>query len=222
MKAKDDSPLIYLVDDDEAVRDALGMLFKSIGLKHEAYASALDFLERYNPARHACLVADIRMPGLSGLELQQRLNEQRSEIPIIFITGHGDVPMAVTAMKSGAADFVQKPFRDQDLIDRINKALARDLERRKGRAEQDEIRARIALLTPREQEVMQRVARGQANKVIAMDLGVSQRTVELHRARVMKKLRMRSVAELVHAIDRIGGVATVETTVVPAGTAASK
>jgi FixJ family two-component response regulator len=221
MKPKDDSPIIYLVDDDEAVRDSLGMLFKSIGVKHEAYASALSFLERYNPARHSCLVADIRMPGLSGLELQQRLNDQRAEIPVIFITGHGDVPMAVAAMKSGAADFIQKPFRDQDLIDRINKALARDLERRKGRAEQDEIRGRIALLTPRENEVMLRVVRGQANKVIAMDLGVSQRTVELHRARVMKKLRMRSVAELVHAIDRIGGVATPVATASP-GTAASK
>lgn len=222
MKTKDDSPVIYLVDDDEAVRDALGMLFKSIGLKHEAYASALDFLERYNRARHSCLVADIRMPGLSGLELQQRLNDEHAEIPIIFITGHGDVPMAVTAMKSGAADFVQKPFRDQDLIDRINKALARDLERRKARSEQDEIRARIALLTPRENEVMERVARGQANKVIAMDLGVSQRTVELHRARVMKKLRMRSVAQLVHAIDRIGGVAKAAATATADDTAAAK
>jgi FixJ family two-component response regulator len=222
MKAKDNSPLIYLVDDDEPVRDSLGLLFKSIGLKHEAYGSALDFLEGYDPARHSCLVADIRMPGLSGLELQQRLNERRSEIPIIFITGHGDVPMAVTAMKSGAADFIQKPFRDQDLIDRINKALARDLERRKGRAEQDEIRGRIALLTPREKEVMERVVSGQANKVIAMDLGVSQRTVELHRARVMRKLKMRSVAELVHAVDRIGGVAKAEATATPPGTAASK
>ena len=200
-------PIIYLVDDDEPVRDALGMLFKSIGLEHEAFGSALDFLQAYDARRHSCLVADIRMPGLSGLELQQRLNEQRSEIPIIFITGHGDVPMAVTAMKSGAVDFLQKPFRDQDLIDRIHKALDRDGERRKSRAEQDEIRARLTLLTPRETEVMQRVVRGQANKVIAMDLGVSQRTVELHRARVMKKLKLRSVAELVHAIDRIGGVA---------------
>ena len=222
MRTKDQSPIIYLVDDDEAVRDALGMLFKSIGLKHEAYGSALEFLESYDPARHSCLVADIRMPGLSGLELQQRLNEQRAEIPIIFITGHGDVPMAVTAMKSGAADFIQKPFRDQDLIDRINKALARDLERRKRRAEQDEIRGRIALLTPREREVMERVVRGQANKVIAMDLGVSQRTVELHRARVMRKLKMRAVAELVHAVDRIGGVETPQATAAASGTAASK
>jgi two-component system, LuxR family, response regulator FixJ len=199
-------PIIYLVDDDEAVRDSLCMLLKSIGLEHEAFASALDFLQGYDTRRQSCLVADIRMPGLSGLELQQRLNEQRSEIPIVFITGHGDVPMAVTAMKSGAVDFLQKPFRDQDLIDRIHKALDRDGERRKGRAEQDEIRARLKLLTPRETEVMQRVVRGQANKVIAMDLGVSQRTVELHRARVMKKLKARSVAELVHAVDRIGGV----------------
>jgi len=221
MKAKDDSPIIYLVDDDEAVRDSLGMLFESIGIKHEAYGSALDFLERYDAGRHSCLVADIRMPGLSGLELQQRLNDQRAEVPVIFITGHGDVPMAVTAMKSGAADFIQKPFRDQDLIDRINKALARDLERRRGLAEENEIRGRIALLTPREKEVMERVVRGQANKVIAMDLGVSQRTVELHRARVMKKLRLRSVAELVHAVDRIGGVAAPAATAA-AGTAASK
>ena len=207
MKNDNVAPLVDLVDDDEAVRDALGMLFKSIGIEHEAFASALDLLQRYDTRSQSCLVADIRMPGLSGLELQQRLNEQRSEIPIIFITGHGDVPMAVTAMKSGAVDFLQKPFRDQDLIDRIHKALHRDGDARKGRAEREEIRARLALLTPREREVMERVARGQANKVIAMDLGVSQRTVELHRARVMKKLRLRSVAELVHAIERIGGVA---------------
>jgi two-component system response regulator FixJ len=196
-------PLVYLVDDDDAVRDALGLLLRSVGLDCELYASALEFLERYDPKRHACLVADIRMPGLSGLELQQRLNEQRAEIPIIFITGHGDVPMAVNAMKAGAADFIQKPFRDQDLIDRIHKALQRDKERRASRAEEDTIRARLALLTPRETEVMQRVVRGQANKVIAMDLGVSQRTVELHRARVMRKLKMRSLAELVHAVDKI-------------------
>jgi two-component system response regulator FixJ len=211
MTNDDTLPMIYLVDDDEAVRDALGMLFRSIGLRYEAYGSALDFLEHYDSRRPSCLVADVRMPGLSGLELQQRLNEQHKEIPIIFITGHGDVPMAVTAMRSGAADFIQKPFRDQDLIDRIHKALERDRERRKGRAAEDAIRERLALLTPRETEVMQRVARGQANKVIAMDLGVSQRTVELHRARVMKKLRLRSVAELVHAIDRIGGVAITDT-----------
>lgn len=200
---KNAAGLVYLVDDDDAVRDSLGLLLRSIGLECESYASALEFLEHYDAGRYACLVADIRMPGLSGLELQQRLNEQRAEIPVIFITGHGDVPMAVTAMKAGAADFIQKPFRDQDLIDRIHKALERDKEHRAWRAEEATIRERLALLTPREAEVMQRVVRGQANKVIAMDLGVSQRTVELHRARVMRKLKMRSLAELVHAVDRI-------------------
>jgi FixJ family two-component response regulator len=144
------------------------------------------------------------MPGLSGLELQQRLNEQHAEVPVIFVTGHGDIPMAVNAMKSGAADFIQKPFRDQDLIDRIHKALQQDKERRAWRREEQIIRERLKTLTPRETEVMQRVVRGQANKVIALDLGVSQRTVELHRARVMRKLRMRSLAELVHAIGKVG------------------
>lgn len=198
-----DTPLVYLVDDDDAVRDALGLLFKSIGLPCEAYPSALEFLEGYDPDRHSCLVADIRMPGLSGLELQERLNERHADIPIIFITGHGDVPMAVTAMKSGAADFIQKPFRDQDLLDRIHKALEQDKQRRAVRSEEQAIRARLASLTPRETEVMQRVVRGQANKVIAMDLGVSQRTVELHRARVMHKLKMRSLAELVNTVGKI-------------------
>ena len=204
---KSAGPLVYVVDDDDAVRDSLGLLLRSIGLECELYPSALDFLEHYDAERHSCLVADIRMPGLSGLELQQRLNEQRAEVPVIFITGHGDVPMAVNAMKAGAADFLQKPFRDQDLIARIQKALENDKARRVGRAEEDVIRARLALLTPRETEVMQRVVRGQANKVIAMDLGVSQRTVELHRARVMRKLKMRSLAELVHAVDRVAATA---------------
>ena len=208
-----ESPLVYLVDDDEAVRDSLGILLRSVGLASEVYASALEFLEHFDPQRHACLVADIRMPGLSGLELQQRLNEQHADIPIIFITGHGDVPMAVTAMKSGATDFIQKPFRDQDLLDRIAKALEIDRARRASRAEGDAIRERLALLTPRETEVMERVVKGQANKVIAMDLGVSQRTVELHRARVMRKLRMRSLAELVQAVGKAAGapVATADT-----------
>jgi FixJ family two-component response regulator len=201
---KNTAPLVYLVDDDEAVRDSLGLLLRSVGIPSAVYASALDFLEAYDPQRHSCLVADIRMPGLSGLELQQRLNERDAEIPIIFITGHGDVPMAVNAMKSGAMDFIQKPFRDQDLLDRIHKALEQDKERRALRAQQQALRQRLALLTPRETEVMHRVVSGQANKVIALDLGVSQRTVELHRARVMRKLQMRSLAELVHAVGSLG------------------
>jgi len=200
---KGDTALIYLVDDDDAVRDALGILLDSVGLAYEAYPSAMEFLDHYDRRRHSCLVADIRMPGLSGMELQQRLNEQRAPIPVIFITGHGDVPMAVSAMKAGASDFVQKPFRDQDLIDRIHKALQLDTERRAASEQERVVRDRMALLTPREMEVMQHVVRGHANKVIAMDLGVSQRTVELHRARVMQKLKLRSVAALVSAVGEI-------------------
>ncbi len=193
-------PLVYLVDDDDAVRDSLGLLLRSIGLDCELYASALDFLEHYDPRRHSCLVADIRMPGLSGLELQQRLNELKSEVPIIFITGHGDVPMAVNAMKAGAADFIQKPFRDQDLIDRINQALERDRENRAGLKERDAIRRRMEQLTPREREVLDLVTQGKANKVIAGDLNVSQRTVEIHRARVMEKMGASSLAHLVRMV----------------------
>jgi len=202
-RAAQRGPLVYLVDDDDAIRDSLGLLLRSVGLDCEVYASALEFLGAYDSTRHSCLVADIRMPGLSGLELQQRLNEQRAEVPVIFITGHGDVPMAVNAMKSGASDFIQKPFRDQDILDRIHKALAKDRERRAQRVEEDAIRDLLTTLTPRETEVMKRVVRGQANKVIALDLGVSQRTVELHRARVMRKLKMRSLAELVSAVGKL-------------------
>ena len=210
-----DSPLVYLVDDDDAIRDSLSLLLRSVGLEHAVFSSAAEFLEAYDGDQHSCLVTDIRMPGLSGLELQQRLNEERAYVPVIFITGHGDVPMAVNAMKSGAADFIQKPFRDQDLLDRIHKALARDNETRKWRAQEKAIRERLALLTPREVEVMQRVVKGQANKVIAMDLGVSQRTVELHRARVMHKLKMRSLADLVSAVGKINEIDSAR----PSGTA---
>jgi len=137
-----EEPLVYVIDDDEAVRDSLAILLESVGLAHEVYGSALDFLDAYDPDRHACIVSDIRMPGMSGLELQQRLLESHSEAPLIFITGHGDVPMAVTAMKRGAADFIQKPFRDQELIDRIHQALEQDKARRAARREEREIRER--------------------------------------------------------------------------------
>jgi FixJ family two-component response regulator len=198
-----DDPLVYVIDDDEAVRDSLRMLLKSLGLTNSVYASAFEFMEEYDPDRHSCLVCDIRMPTMSGLELQQRLLGDGSEMPIIFITGHGDVPMAVNAMKAGAFDFIQKPFRDQDLIDRIHKALQQDKRQRAARHEEFAIRECLKTLTPREMEVMRRVVSGQANKVIAMDLGVSPRTVELHRARVMRKLHMRSVAALVKAISKV-------------------
>ncbi len=194
---------VYVVDDDDAVRDALSALLKSVGLNPQTFASPQAFLEVFTADMAGCLVLDIRMPGMSGLELQQRLNEMRSILPIIFITGHGDVPMAVDAMQKGAVDFVQKPFRDQELLDRINNALEKNAEDYEILRAESDIRTRAGELTNREQEVMKAVCDGQANKVIAMDLGVSQRTVEIHRARVMEKMGARSVAELVRMVSRI-------------------
>jgi len=196
-----DEPLVYVVDDDEAVRDSLTLLLKAVGLVSQAFGSAADFLNDYDPEQHGCLVVDIRMPGMSGLDLQDELNRRRAHIPLIFITGHGDVPMAVDAMKSGALDFIEKPFRDQDLLDRVHQALTWDKERQIEDLKTLAIRKRLATLTPRETEVMERVVQGQANKVIAMDLGVSQRTVEIHRARVMEKMAVRSVAKLVRVVE---------------------
>ena len=196
--------LVYVVDDDEAIRDSLRLLLRSVGLKSEVFANATDFLSTFDPAQHACLLADIRMPGMSGLELQEELNRRHIEIPTIFITGHGDVPMAVNAIKAGAVDFIQKPFRDQDLIDRIHEALQLDSERNQMRQRELSIRSRIETLTPREQEVMRKVVDGCANKVIALDLGVSQRTIELHRARVMHKMGVKSLADLVKVVGQVG------------------
>lgn len=201
-----DDAIVYVIDDDVAVRDSNHLLLDSVGLECEVFESATAFLEQFDASRRCCLVCDIRMPGLSGLELQNKLNERGIVVPLIFITGHGDIPMAVNAMKAGATDFIQKPFRNQELIDGVHKALKQDAAQRDSRAEADEIRERLKSLTPRETEVMQRVVNGQANKVIAMDLGVSQRTVELHRARVMHKLKMRSLADLVQAVSKAGAL----------------
>jgi two-component system response regulator FixJ len=189
--------VIYVVDDDKGVRDSLSLLLASVGLNCKAYASAAEFLDDYRPDRVSCLVSDIRMPGMSGLELQAELKQRHITLPVIFITGHGDVPMAVSAMKEGAMDFLTKPFRDQELLDRVNAALTAARESFEGQQRELNVRARYESLTPREAEVMAMVVRGNANKVIAMDLGVSQRTVELHRARVMQKMAARSLAELV-------------------------
>jgi FixJ family two-component response regulator len=194
---------VHIVDDDAAVRDSLTLLLRTVGLPSRAYASADEFLSAYTPRRVECLVADVRMPGLSGLELQQELAERRLDIPIIFITGHGDIPMAVKTMKSGAIDFIQKPFRDQDLLDRIHQALQIAQSSEDARREISALQQRVGTLTPREREVMDKVVKGCANKVIAMDLGVSQRTVELHRARVMQKMRARSLAELVRFAQKL-------------------
>ena len=195
---------VFVVDDDEAVRTSLKLLLRSVGLPVETAASAQEFLDRFDAERPGCLVLDIRMPGLSGLELQERLNAMHAMIPVVFITGHGDVPMAVEAMQHGAVDFIQKPFRDQDLLDRINQALEKDRDNRAGLRERDNIRARIADLTPREKEVLDLVAAGKANKVIASDLEVSQRTVEIHRARVMEKMKASSLAHLVRMVIAAG------------------
>jgi RNA polymerase sigma factor (sigma-70 family) len=172
-------------------------LMRSVGLDYEIYHSGDEFLAAFSDEKPGCLVLDIRMPGLGGLELQEKLIEMGSALPIIFITGHGDVPMAVEAMQKGAVDFIQKPFRDQDLLDRIGEALKTDQERRSERQEHAEVQTRIDTLTKREREVLDLVVTGKPNKVIAYELGVSQRTVEIHRARVMEKMRARSLADLV-------------------------
>jgi RNA polymerase sigma factor (sigma-70 family) len=188
---------VYIVDDDQAIRHAMELLMRSVGLDYEIFHSADDFLESHTNERAGCLVLDIRMPGMGGLELQEKLNQTGSTLPIIFITGHGDVPMAVEAMQKGAVDFIQKPFRDQELLDRIGEALKTDQERRSEREEKAEVRERIGKLTNRERQVLDLVVTGKPNKVIAYELGVSQRTVEIHRARVMEKMEAKSLADLV-------------------------
>ena len=191
------SQVVHVVDDDEAVLDAMRLLFRSVGLPCRGYGSATEFLEAFDPDQPGCLVLDVRMPGVSGLDLQRELLRRGTVIPIIFVTAHGDVPMAVDAMKAGAADFLQKPFRDQDLLTKVQQALARDTEYRAEASAHREAQAHLATLTPREHEIMERVVAGQANKVIASELGISQRTVEVHRARVMEKMGVDSVADLV-------------------------
>jgi FixJ family two-component response regulator len=188
---------VFIVDDDEGIRDGLSMLLSTVGLPCQTFASASEFLDDYDPDSRGCLVLDIRMPRMSGLELQAELNERGSNLPVIFITGHGDIPMAVDAMRQGAMDFIRKPFREQELLDRINEALDVELIRRGRALEQDELVDRIESLTDREKAVFEAVADGKMNKVIGFDLGISERTVEVHRANVMKKLGVRTLAELI-------------------------
>ncbi len=188
---------VFVVDDDDAVRDSLLELLGSVGIDAEGFSSAQAFLETFKLAMEGCLVLDIRMPGMSGLELQQKLAERGSILPIIFITGHGDVPMAVEAMKRGATEFIQKPFRDQELLDCIHSALENSREKHKRRDEEQQVQQRLAMLTAREKEVLDRIVSGQANKVIAIELDISQRTVENHRAHIMEKMQARSTTALV-------------------------
>lgn len=191
------SKTVFVVDDDDAVRDSLAMLISSVGLAVETFESAAEFLAVYVPSRPGCVVLDIRMPGLSGLDLQQRLKAMGATLPIIFISGHGDVPMAVRAMRRGAVDFLLKPFNDQELLDRIHHALELEKDRRREKNLRRNVEQRMVLLTPREKEVMGRVIEGETNKVIASRLGLSRRTVEIHRARVMEKMQATSLAQLV-------------------------
>jgi two-component system response regulator FixJ len=190
-------PTVYIVDDDDGMRRALTALMTTVGYHAVPFAKPTDFLAKHDPRQPGCLVLDVRMPEMSGLEVQQQLNRSGSLIPVILITGHGDIPMAVQAMKDGAFDFLQKPFRDQELLDRINAALKQDAENRAAVERLADVKARAESLTPREREVMALVVDGRANKVIAIDLGLSERTVEIHRANVMEKMGARSVAHLV-------------------------
>jgi len=191
------NPVVMVVDDDSGVRNAMRALLKSVGLNSTLYPSAQEFLGAYDPQQPGCLLLDIRMPGMSGMELQQELNLRGAVVPVIFMSGHADIPMAVEAMQHGAFDFLQKPFRDQDLLDRIQKAIAKDAERRVALGERSRIKTRLESLTEREREVLDLLTTGKQNKQIAQELGVSPRTIEIHRARVMEKMDAQSVAELV-------------------------
>jgi two-component system response regulator DctR len=186
----------YVVDDDEAIRDALTWLFESRGVHAAAFASAEALLADYDSAMTGCLVLDIRMDGMSGLELYDRLIERGCAMPAIFLTGHGDVPLAVAALKKGAYDFIEKPFNDNELVDRVIEALAIDAARRASAHDKASVASRLASLTAREREVMDRILAGKYNKVIADELNIAMRTVEVHRARIFEKMRVKSAVEL--------------------------
>src|SRR5262245_23826855 len=196
--------VVFVVDDDAPMRRSLENLIRSVGLRVEAFATAQEFLRGKRPDVPGCLVLDVRLPGLSGLDLQKRMAAANSELPIIFITGHGDIPMTVQAMKAGAVEFLTKPFRDQALLDAIQQALERDRHARERRADIETLRRRFDSLTPREREVMAFVVAGLLNKQIAGELGMSETTVKIHRRQVMEKMGADSLAELVRMVDRLG------------------
>jgi FixJ family two-component response regulator len=196
--------MVFVVDDDASMRESLKNLIRSVGLRVELFASAQEFLRSKRPDVPSCLVLDVRLPGLSGLDLQRRTSDAGLEVPIIFITGHGDIPMSVHAMKAGAVEFLTKPFRDQDLLDAIQQALELDRKAREQLAAVEELRRRFASLTPRERAVMTRVVGGLLNKQIAAELGTSETTVKIHRHQVMQKMAAGSLPELVRMADRLG------------------
>lgn len=188
---------VFIIDDDEGIRDGLSMLFESIGQQSQSFESGNAFLDAYNDKMTGCLVLDIRMPKMSGLEVQRKLKQLNCLMPIIFITGHGDIPMAVEAMRLGAIDFIRKPFNEQALLDRINEALVLDEKQHATKSNKYQDKSKVDSLSAREREVFERVTDGSMNKVIAADLGISERTVEVHRSHVMDKLGVRTLAQLV-------------------------
>jgi FixJ family two-component response regulator len=195
---------VYVIDDDAAMREALQGLFASVGLRVETFGSALDFLGKKLPDAAICLVVDIRLPGLGGLDFQAELTKANIDVPIIFITGHGDIAMTVKAMKAGAVEFLTKPFRDQDLLDAVTLGLERDEARRKVRKSSAVVRSLFESLTPREQEVIRLVTAGLMNKQVAAEMGVSEITVKVHRGNVMRKMKANSLADLVRMADMLG------------------
>jgi len=197
-------PVVYVVDDDASMRKALANLVQSVGLRAETFATAPEFLAVKLPTGPCCLILDVRLPGLSGLDFQAKLAGANIEIPVIFITGHGDIPMTVRAMKAGAVEFLTKPFRDQDLLDAIQVALERDKARHEGEKVLSTLRLKFETLTPREQEVMAYVTGGLLNKQVAAEIGITENTVKVHRGNVTRKMGAKSLAELVRMADLLG------------------
>jgi FixJ family two-component response regulator len=198
------TPLVFVVDDDESVRRALARLIRSIGLEVQSFASPAAFLAHRRPDRPACAILDLRMPGVSGLTVQEELQRTAADIPVVFLTGHADVPTSVRAMKAGAVDFLQKPLNEQDLLDTVQRAVERARELWRSRAQRELIESRVARLTPREREVFALVVAGLPNKLVAERLGAAEKTVKLHRARVMEKMEVDSLADLVRTAHMIG------------------